>query len=893
MDSNQPSAERRRSERILESLPVTVRGIDLLGQPFEERSTTLAFNLHGCRYTSKHHLPRNTWVTLDLSQRATAPHTRTGAEHLAHLRARVAWVQRPHSIRDFFQIAVELESPGNVWELENPPANWTRQEHAAHSPLPSDAESRERPLAHSKQNTAAVNHHVFMDALMTDPRFESSAFPSEPQSGSEAAAAQAISASDSPLLRELRAELDRHAKESAAAAADQAREEVLRTAEETDRKHTASAEELFARWKVEIEQLQSGAREEFFSQVSARQTQALRDLHFEFEGKLTQARELMGQISEQANALRSESGAAREATMQVAQALLQFEAVDAARAARPVDSSKRDDEASESAAGEWRKRLEAEMAVAQGQWNELLQSSLDSNLRRMVEQLAQRSQEVLQAAEQRMTERLGELRQPFAQAAAEARDTFAGIQSSLDQEVMKARESLAAVEQVASRTKELSVQLEAASHDTVNDLHRRLEKILDAQTAEMGRRAESISAGIPQRVAPVLDSVTHQFLERMSAAAEAKLAPHLERVPALLHELSAREVEVEESLRLHRERLRQVSEKNQREVTAQMATTLTGVHEGFEAARTEALAKWAAELDASGVRAAHAAGESIGHTSEWLQQEARARLQAQVEQSLTTASAGLADKTAEAGQKFEAQLAAQSAAHLGQIRSQVENVAGEVTGSARTELDRAAEAAAASFGQVLHELSEREATQFAADSSATRRERTEEFDRSTQELLHQLDVNAWSSVERFRSQMASQLESSVNEGRAALSAEFTSSLEGYRAERDTHQQEWLVNLDRLSAEAAGRFQEKLQGAADSWVVASVRRLNEHGQNGIESLLRSADQALRDSCSKVFEGLAEMLRERTSSAAGAGNVAGFSALPNRDASENSGPRNEAI
>ena len=75
-------------------------------------------------------------------------------------------------------------------------------------------------------------------------------------------------------------------------------------------------------------------------------------------------------------------------------------------------------------------------------------------------------------------------------------------------------------------------------------------------------------------------------------------------------------------------------------------------------------------------------------------------------------------------------------------------------------------------------------------------------------------------------------------------------------------------------------------------VASVRRLNEHGQNGIESLLRSADQALRDSCSKVFEGLAEMLRERASNAAGAGNVAGF-AIPNRDTSENSGPRNEAI
>jgi len=884
VDSSQPSTERRRSERIIESLPFAVRGIDLLGQPFEEHTFTLAFNLHGCRYTSKHHLPRNTWVTLDLSQSAPGQPAQTSAiaGQRANLRARVAWVQRPHSIRDFFQIAVELESPANVWDLDNPPADWTRAEQAIHS----------HPTEHSEQKIAAEHYPASMDTHMTQPSFDSSAFPSEHESSVTTAPAEAISASDSPLLRELRAELDRHAKESAAAAADQAREEVLRTVEETDRKRTASAEELFARWKAEIEQIQSGAREEFFSQVSAKQEQALRDLHSEFEGKLAEARELMGRIGEQAEALRSESGAAREATMQVAQALLQFEAVDAARAARLAEPSKEETDARENAAATWRQQLDAEMTVAQGQWNELLQSSLDSNLHRMIEQLTQRSHEVLQTAEQRMTERLGELRQPFAQAAAEARDTFAGIQSSLDQEVMKARESLAAVELVAHRTKELSTQLEAASHDTVNDLHRRLEKILDAQTTEMNRRAESIAAGMSQRVAPGLDSLSHQFLQRMSSEAEAKLAPHLERVPALLHELSAREVQVEESLRLHRERLRQVSEKNQKDVTTQMATTLASVHQDFDAARSEALAKWTAELDASGVRASHAAAESIGHTSEWLQQEAQSRLQAQVEQSLVTAGAGLEEKAAEAAHKFETQLAEQSEAHLAQIRSQVENTAAEVTGRARTELDRAAEATAASFGQVLHELSDRESTQFAADSSAKRRERTEEFDRSTQELLHQLDVNAWSSVERFRSQMASELESSVGEGRAVLSAEFASSLEGYRTERDAHQQEWLANLDRMSGDAAGRFQDKLQSAADSWVVASVRRLNEHGQNGIESLLRSADQALRDSCSKVFEGLAEMLRERASNAAGASNVAGF-AIPNRDTSENSGPRNEAI
>jgi hypothetical protein len=909
VDLNQPSTERRRSERLSESLPLIVRGIDLLGQPFEERTTTLAFNLHGCRYTSKHHLPRNTWVTLDLPLGAaqTAAHANTATSANANstenarttLRARVAWVQRPHSIRDFFQIAVELESPANVWGTDAP--EWNIAAAAIPETFPSPASPIRSIPRFTEQPTtdvAAENLGDFMNHFQTDARIDSQEIqtasePAHEPTREAAHLAEAAPAADNPLLREFRAELDRQATDAVLAAAEQAREEVLQTAAATVRERVSSAEELFARWKSEVEKMQAGAREEFFAQVAAKQDEALGALNSGFEEKFGQARELLDEISRQAEALRAESGNAQEATGQVARVLLQLEAADAARSSKTIEPTKEEIAAQESAVAVWRQRLESEMTLAQGQWNELLQSSLDNNLQRMVEQLSERSHEVVRNAEQKMTEQLGELRQPFAQAAAEARETFSGIQSALEQEVLKARSSLAEVKQVASRTEEFSAQLEAASHDTVNELHRRLERILDAQTAEMNRRMENLTGEVSQRVIPVLDSLSHQFQERAVAEAEAKLAPHLERVPALLHELAARKVQLEDSLRLHRERLRQVSESNQREVGTQVAATLASLHSDFEAARKDALVKWSEELDASGVRASHAAAESIGHTSEWLQQEARARLQALVEQSFVTAEAGLGQRSTDAAQQFEAQLAAQSAAHLGQIRAEMEGVAGEVTAHTRSELDRAAEAAAASFGQLLHEVSDRESTQFAATAATTRRERAEEFDHATQQLLHQLDVNAFSSVERFRTQMVSQWETSVGEGRAALSAEFASALEGFRSERDAHQNEWAAQLERASGDAAGKFQDRLQTTADSWVMASVRRLNEHGQNGIESLLRSADQALRDSCSKVFDGLAQMLRERAANVAGAGNVAGFTQVSNRDTPEPPNPRNGSL
>ncbi len=874
VNSNQPSTERRRSDRLFEPVPLIVRGIDLLGQPFEERTATLALNLHGCRYSSKHYLPKNTWVTLELPQAQDRP----------NVRARVAWVQRPHSIRDFFQVAVELEGPANIWGIDALPADWTTSEQSSQSGEPAEANTK----AETGEGIAPIDNTSLLGAPM-DTRNEPAGFcaPAEFRSVSDRGVA------DSPLFRELRKDLEVQTREAIANAAKQVQDEVLRAAEVSDNRRAAAVQEFFAQWKPDFERAQTGAREELSKQLAERQDEFLSGLKQEFEGNFRQARKLMDEVHQQMGILRAENDAAQEAAGRLAQARLQFEAMEAARSATPAEPNKEESAAKESAAAGWRGILSNEMSVARAQWNELLQSSLDNNVQRLIAQITERSQDVLLAAETKIREHIAEARQPLAQASSEARDTLAQIKASLDEEISRARSSLSEIESVAGRTKEYSGQLEAASHDTLNELHRRLEKILESQTAELNRRAENLAAGISQRVTPALDTLQQEFVNRAQTQVEAKLAPHFERVPELLRELAAREVQAEESLRLHRERLRQASENNQREVSGQLAATLLDVRNDFESARKEALAKWNEELEASGARATHSAAESIGRSSEWFQQEARARLQVLVEQTTAAAAGSFDEKTNEAAQKYAARLADESANHLGQVHQQIENMAGEAANRTRNEFDRAAEMAASSFGEVLRGIAGREEEQFVQTGRDAVRERTHELDRSAQHVLNQFESNAAASLVRLQEQMASQLESSIAESRGALSAAFESALEGFRVERDAYHKEWAAGLDRLSADAVGRYQERLETACDSWMVSSVRRLSEHGQNTIESMLRSADQALRESCSKVFEGLAEILRERSSSAAGASGVAGFAAPPpNRDV-ESSGSRNEVI
>ena len=835
---------RRRSERISKSLPVIVRGIDLLGQPFEERTSTLALNLHGCRYVSKYHLPKNTWVTLEVPDE---PRRR-------HVRARVAWIQRPHSVREFFQIAVELESPSNIWNISSPPAGWQESQSPSHIASGEAPEFERRvspPIAIASQTT---NSTESFGPDMTNEYPESASAPPSFEA----------SAPESPLLHQWSAELERRAAEVTVAA-------VARATERIDK-----AMEDFAR-------LESDARESFSAQTAEKHRALTDSLASEYEKSAERVRELLQELEQKVDILCAEREAAIEAASRLAQLGLDSEAAERLRPQSRAENVQETPALSEAALASWRERLQSEMTIAQTQWNELLQSSLDSNIGRLVEQLAGRAQEVLQSADQKMSDRFAELRDPLTRTSAEARESLSSLRSALEQDLSRASASLAEIEHATARMREHSAQLESASHKTLDEMHLRLENALQSQTDEMGRRAEHILAEVPQRLSSLVGSISQQAAERAIAEIDSKLAPRLDQASQLAQGLALRGAEADESLRLHRERLRQVSENGLRKAAAQTAATLAGLRGDFESARKEALAKWNEELDASAVRASHAASESFGLSSEWFQQEARARMQTLVEQTIVSTAGSFDERAAEAARQFEDRLEEQTSGRIEQTRQRLDGVASEVTGRTRSQLDEAAEAAAASFGQVLRRVSEQETESFTAASRNVLAEREREFGAAAAQLLHNLESNAQATIEQFRSQMASQLESSIAEGRNAFSAELTSALNAHRTEREAHERVWTDELQRLSDEAAAKYQDRLQNASDSWIVSSLRRLNENGQTAIESLMQSADEMVRESCSKLFQSLSQMFRERPASA---GASANFTPKPEGEGSSSS-------
>jgi hypothetical protein len=114
---NGGGAENRRSTRVIHAVPVTIRAQDALGQSFEEFTSTVTVNCNGCKYESKHYVPKGSGLTLEIGPRQRGSGSRI-------FPARVVWVQRPRTYREIFHIAVEFEVAGNVWDIKPPPKDW-------------------------------------------------------------------------------------------------------------------------------------------------------------------------------------------------------------------------------------------------------------------------------------------------------------------------------------------------------------------------------------------------------------------------------------------------------------------------------------------------------------------------------------------------------------------------------------------------------------------------------------------------------------------------------------------------------------------------------------------------------------------------------------------------
>jgi C4-type Zn-finger protein len=241
-DAQLAFVEERRSTRIDRAIPLMVHGADLTRAPYQERVSTLTINCHGCKYRTKYQLLRGDVVFLEVHQ----PHNGSA---VTSTRARVKWLH-PLTIGDdrAFEVAVELEAPGNIWGVASPPHDWSAIQDSALGPVRSSAlDSRAPASSQALQIVAAPDHATSLGQLMAG-------LGEQIQRMAADAATSVVAGEQSRMLDEFRIQLREEATRTLESVIAASKDEmVLRIWKELSERHDAAARNIYENWRGKVE----------------------------------------------------------------------------------------------------------------------------------------------------------------------------------------------------------------------------------------------------------------------------------------------------------------------------------------------------------------------------------------------------------------------------------------------------------------------------------------------------------------------------------------------------------------------------------------------------------------------------------------------------------------
>jgi hypothetical protein len=249
--------QKRRSTRIYNSIPLAIQGSDAFRAPYVEQVCTLTVNCHGCRYRSKFEVIQGDIVYLEVRQSSQG-----GATYSCQ--AQVKWVQRLMTKDSHFEIALELEVPGNIWGIISPPDDWfpmqkpeatERGNTQREQPLAARNEQKVAPtlneeaarLSHLEKDDATAPPSPSLNQLMAG-------FGEQIQFMISRAATAAFEKERERLMGQICAEQQETTRKLECEISASKDELIRRVLKELDAVHEADARIIYERWNEQIEQ---------------------------------------------------------------------------------------------------------------------------------------------------------------------------------------------------------------------------------------------------------------------------------------------------------------------------------------------------------------------------------------------------------------------------------------------------------------------------------------------------------------------------------------------------------------------------------------------------------------------------------------------------------------
>src|SRR5437773_758452 len=789
----------RRSTRIVQAVPLVVTGVDALGSPFVERTSALSVNCHGCRYQSKNYVLKNMWVTLEI------PHPESGQPPRA-VRGRVAWIQRPRTVRQLFQVALELEVSGNAWGIAFPPEDWFAFPEGVQVPPVLDGPPQTQPVPAPALEPAAP-------AAVSEADLSSASTPANandnlrvfPSPGSTTDTSLQLARQVARLVADARQQIQAAAQEAASHAASAERRLSF---EQWEQKFAAGRAEIANETTHALEKLQQEtdkqSREAHAAAAEALRMELPRWLAPQLE-QLT--RDLTDKLSQEAQALRGEHAQQLDA------------------ATRSLNASRQ--QAEETAA---RLKTQAEQAEAEIARVETTTGSLAATARQHEENInAQR--EALQAK------------------AEEVQQQAASAQSLLQEQVSKKLETAHA--QLRERLEGPLAEAQDRAAGGLNEHLRSLLAQLQEEAARHGAALQestgAVGAEWEQRLTAMREAVEEQSQKLESILARAaethqRIEQHSEFQNAQEQTLAAFQAQLDETQSQRRNELHRDAESLVEQIKRESSQSIT----------RQSLA----ELDERVANLKHQVEEELLKSAEWHEKRAQTQIQNHSEKAVEQTLSQLRERAREISSVLATELDHSSRNFLGHTQTQMEDAVRDSFERARALYAEAADTTAAAFIDEIQRTARQELGGYNEElKRSTTKERTE--------LAQKVNAEQEAFLKRFQESLGEVLQACVAEAQKTVSEGFAPLLKQWKAMTYAHQQETKRVYDRIGEQVAEHHKTRLEGVSNQWLLATVVSLDHQSRELISGIATAAEEKLRAACSQVFEGVGDSLRQRLS------------------------------
>jgi hypothetical protein len=903
--SNDPGAQKRRTTRIVQAVPITVTGVDALGQPFKERTTTTSINCHGCKYQSKHYVPKNATVTLDIARPEPAQPPRKVV-------GRVVWVQRPRTVRELFQIGLEFEISGNVWGVAFPPDDWfpvgdeqpaasTEIQTAQKLPSPVDSamaalnkatEDLERREKIESQATAVAppGQTTRLQPPSEAPAADQSKIhvvPSATPATTPAEAHAALERHVSKLVTNAKEALDKSLRHEAQSAIN---DEMTVVRQQLDVQLHDAVEKAI---RLSMERVSESTVKKVVQEAADRTNAIVQEARKASETNVVQLDARIRQAVEQAVSGAAEQ-AAQEAAHQAAALNLKQtveSAVEKALADREASIPSlqvfSSPEAAQQQIEDWKKNLEetaqavrrqslekteTEAAVTAQRWQEEFEKALTTSSQKLQEQLAEASQAALERAEQENTARSASLEESLDQALSQAKSSASSLSAELAAE--------------RARAENAAAQLQNAAQSAVEQTRRELDELLVARVAEINRKAEQVIEERTQQIDPLIEKAAQQVVERTSGELDQKVAAKLDETRKAVSELteaqqqatqSREAIRIEAQLatdqvaRLHdtvrqellnaseqamkirqavREQADQASEQAIQDALARLKQETGRYPAEVEKSVREVLSHIEAEFQQRASETEHATYEALLKSSEWYQKKAHTTMQSSLEKAVEQSTVQLRDRAAEVSSLVASELDHFRRTYLEHSQAEIAEAANELVERERNKLNETAEIANATFTDRVRR---------ATDESLNRLKNTSR--ETAEKARSDMEFTREGVLTEFEKSIDDRLQHGIEQAKEKLHSQLQPLLQAVDSTWQAKQREWIEQLQKSTDESIEQYKTRLENASNSWLLASATTLGQHSQAVLDTIAKAAEQRLRSTCRDVLAGMGDTLKER--------------------------------